>query len=351
MIALDSILDSILADPVGPAQAAPRAIGYVGADIPADLLLASNYFVCHLPWDADQDTPFADQWLESSFAPWARSGLEDWKAGRFVFLESVVFSRGDDSAQRLYYYVCELQRRRTISGPEPLIFDIARIRRDTSIHRSIAAVRLLADRLGIGDDQFIEGINAANSRRRLFTSIEVRRGAPASLYERISRASLFADIDDALAEANLPDGDVARRVLLAGSAPPDDRLHLAVEAAGWTVTGEANERSLTRLGPEIEPDGNDAAAAIGVHAHGMLPGERSFADRSKSLIDAPRRARATAVVLWLIEEDEAMAWDVPAQYAALQEEGIPALLMPRRRWDARDGAGEEIASFLGGLDA
>jgi len=351
MNALETLLDSVLADPIGPARAAGNAIAYVGADIPAELLLASGRFACHLPWNADQATPVADRWLESSFAPWARSMLEDWAAGKFDFLERVIFSRGDDSAQRLYYYVCELQRRREIGGPEPLIFDISRIRRETSIQRTIAAVRRLAERLDISDDQLREGIDAANRRRRLFAAIEARRGAPASLYERIARASLFADIDEALATASLPDGEVENRVVLAGSVPPDERLHLAVEAAGWTVTGEASDRSLTRFGPEINGDYADAADAIGAHAHEFLPGARSFADRAASLIDAAHRTRAGAVILWLIEEDEGIAWNVPAQRAALKAEGIPSLIMSRRRWDASDGAGEEIAIFLEELDA
>jgi hypothetical protein len=42
------------------------------------------------------------------------------------------------------------------------------------------------------------------------------------------------------------------------------------------------------------------------------------------------------VVLWQIEEDEAQAWHLPAQRAALASEGLPALVMTRRDWLARD---------------
>ena len=40
-----------------------------------------------------------------------RSIAEQWLTGELDFLDAVVFPRSDDSAQRLYYYLCELQRR------------------------------------------------------------------------------------------------------------------------------------------------------------------------------------------------------------------------------------------------
>ena len=53
--------------------------------------------------------------------------------------------------------------------------------------------------------------------------------------------------------------------------------------------------------------------------------------------------------LFELEEDEAQAWHLPAQRAALASEGLPALVMTRRDWLARDGAGDEIAAFLQGI--
>jgi hypothetical protein len=346
MIELQSVLDAILDDPLAQARASGRALAYVGFDLPTELLMASQRHVCHLPWDADRKTPAADRWLERSFAPWTRSMLELWLEGRFDFFEHVVFSRGDDSAHRLYYYVCELQRRGLLDGPTPLIFDVAKVPRASSARHTIAAVRRLAERLEIGDQQLRNAIDAANRRRKLYADLEAARGAPGSLYERIARATLFADLDDVLRTAALEDRVPRRRVLLAGSAPPDDRLHMAIEATGWVVSGEWHERTLQRCGPENRSHSDDPAAAIGSHAHRLAVGARSFADRASSLVDAARGARADAVILWLIEEDEALPWGIPAQRAALSAAGIPALIATRRRWDARDGIAEEIAEFL-----
>jgi hypothetical protein len=272
--------------------------------------------------------------------------IEDWAAGQFNCFEQVVFSRGEDSIQRLYYYICELQRRGKLRGPKPMIFDIAKIPRQSSLRHTVAAVNKLARQLGIDEAGMLAGMARANGRRKLFDRIDAGRETNGSLYERVARASLFADLDPLLETAVWPTGTVTGRVLLAGSAPPDDRLHLAVERAGWSVTGEMIERSLTRLGPQTQSTFPSAAEAI---AHQLLAsalGPRGFGDAAAALVAAARRARADVVLIWLTREEEALSWHVPAQRDRLAAAGIAAHFMTSRSWDATDGAMDEIQRFL-----
>jgi hypothetical protein len=349
---LEQTLQTVLAEP----QAAARgAIGYVGPGIPIDLLLATGHPSLHLPWRLGRATPVADRYLESSFPGWARSLLQDWADGCFDPLDCVVFSRGDDGAQRLYYYLRELRRRGQIHGPEPLIFDLALIPRASSERHTASAVRALAARFGVDDAGLRRGIAHANSRRALFAALEADRGAGGALYERIARASLFADCDAALRTAlagdALPRGAPAGRVLLAGSVPPDDRLHLAVDATGWSITGEAHEQGLTRLGAELAvTDATDPAGAIACHLRAFARGARAFFDRSAALLADAARVRADAVILWLAREDEGLAWHLPAQRAALAQAGTPVLCLAERDWDDRD-AGTPIIQFIRSLES
>jgi hypothetical protein len=181
-------------------------------------------------------------------------------------------------------------------------------------------------------------------------TLDASRQAPGSHYERVARASLFAPLPEAAVAPPTQATPARGRVLLAGSMPPDDRLHRAVEAAGWSVMGEAGDLSLLRLGPEIADAVDDPAAAIGRHAWSSTVGSRAFVDRATALTAEARRIRADAVILWLIEEDEAPAWHVPAQRAALGAAGLSCLVMTRRRWDAADGAADEIGAWLGSLE-
>ena len=128
-----------------------KKIASVGPDIPQELLTATGRFAGPLGWNINRAFQQAAQWLESKFPLWAFSIVEDWAAGRFDQIETVVFSRSDDSAQRLYYYICELKARGLIAGPQAILFDVARVGRASSEARCLASVRKLAEQLGVGD--------------------------------------------------------------------------------------------------------------------------------------------------------------------------------------------------------
>ncbi|MCP5143635.1 MAG: hypothetical protein H6978_02310 [Gammaproteobacteria bacterium] len=345
---LDALITATLADPLASAGNTQGAVGYVGFDLPLDIMLASERRFCHLPWQMGRATPRADGWLESAFPGWARSMLEDWADGVFDCLEFVVFSRGDDAAQRLYYYICELQRRGLIGGPQALIFDIGLIPRETSIAQTAQAIGKLLAILGLSATDLASGIARANFSRDLYAQLESSRGSAGHWYENLARACLFADLTDELAAATLPAiATTSAKILLAGSAPPDDRLHRAVEAAGGNVCGELHARALLRHGAAIANDGvADAVDAVARQVNANAYGPRAFGDRTSLLLSEVRRTHAEAVVMWLIEEDEAMAWHVARQRTALSEAGVAALILTRQRWDGSDGADAGVSTFV-----
>jgi hypothetical protein len=349
MSALETQVDAILGDPLRAARGG-GALGYVGLDVPPDLLFAFGGPSCHLPWRLDVETRVAAQWLENSFPAWAFSMVEDWAAGRFDCFERVIFSRGDDASHRLYYYICELQRRGRISGPRPLVFDVARIPRESSRRHTELALRKLLDELAIDNERLAEGVQRTNELRNLFGLLQMTRRGSGHLYEKIVRASLFADVAPLLEGWSAPRGDDAfGTVLLLGSSPPDDRLHRAVEGCGWTVVDELYDRSLRRLGPQVEIDGTDLNAAVVRQWLSHSFGKRDFTDPVLSEAGAIGGRKADAAILWLTREDEGLAWRAPAQRAALEAAGLPTLALTARSWSRDDGAVEAIQTFLRGL--
>lgn len=283
----------------------------IGADIPQDLLLACEGYQGPVGWTVDRATPRADQWLESRFAPWTRSVLEDWAAGAFDGLDAILFSRGDDNSQRLYYYACELRERGLLKGPEPLIFDVARINRPTSTARTINAVRTTAARLGLDDAALEAGIAKANAQRGT---------APTAL-----------------------PGPVC---FLTGTAPPDRRIHAMIEAAGWSAAGETLADQWQRAGATVEAGTGDPAAAIGRAVHADSFGPRGFHDRASATLAEAQKAGAKAAILWFTEEEEGLVWHAPAQQKALEAAGIAVLPLTRCSWLAQDGIDTKIAAFL-----
>src|SRR5690606_8688626 len=186
--------------------------------------------------------PWADRWLESGFPCWARSLLEQWHDGVFDSLDTVIFSRSDDASQRLYYYVAELKRRGKLGGPAVHVFDIALVPRETSIGHTERAVAELMRVLDVDVRALEAGIERANDLRSRLRALDGFRMTDGPFYERVFRAALWSDAMQWIVGMVIPaprDQD-RPRVLLAGSMPPDERLHLAAEHAGATVVAEAH---------------------------------------------------------------------------------------------------------------
>jgi hypothetical protein len=346
-------MNAAMNDPVAAIVAAPLkglrggGLGFVGPDVSIDLLLASGRPFGHLPWSADDATPFADQWLESGFPGWSRSILQQWHAGAFDGLEAVVFSRSDDASQRLYYYVRELQQRGLLKGPRPLVLDLALVPRESSLRHSAAAVASLARELGIDDAALRAGIARADALRLKLKDLQARRGADGIFFERLSRALLWSDPTRWIDALTLPVPGEAPRLLLAGSVPPDERLHRAVELAGSCIVAETHVHAVDRLGMPLAAADADADAAHHVARQliATATGPRAFLDRAAWIVRQAREARAAAVILWLTREDEALAWHVPAMRQALVAANLPALVLPAASWRADAGALDRIGEF------
>jgi hypothetical protein len=335
--------DTVLSSPLDSLRR--DGVGFVGADIPPEVLLASGRPFGHLPWQASMPTPTADRWLESSFPGWARSILEQWFAGAFDGIADVVFSRADDAAQRLCYYVRELQRRGLLRGPATHLLDLALIPRETSLKHSAAAIETLAKRLGADDSTWPSAIARADCLRLTLAGINARRRSHGTLHERLFRAALWSDATRWIEWVALPMHDTSRRVLLAGSMPPDDRLHHAVEAAGACIVEEIHPGGPLRLGPPVGESNEPPALRIARHLQCHGAGPRIFADRAGQLLARVRQRGVHGVIVWLTRQDEALAWQAPAQLRSLREAGVPVLVLTDQRWTADDGALESITRF------
>ena len=360
---LSALVDQLLGDPMGSARerarAGERVVGYVGADVPVELVWAAGARAVRLTARVDAETPNAERYLESSFAPALRSITEQWLSRAYDFLDAVVLSRSEDGTQRLYYYLCELQRRALAGGPRVLLYDVAKIPRTASERHTLAATVRLARELGTRIEALPGAMAERNRRRELLEDLSRWReeGAPppGTAVERVLRASDLDDPDcfdqalsrwmrSPLAPHSGP------RLLLAGSAPPDERLQAAIERAGGCVVDEFGDHSAHRLGQPVVLDGTvDALERLALHYHALPHGPRAFFDRAAQIAEQAQRVRADGVVLWLIEEDESLAWDVPAIRRKLASEGVPLLLLTRRRWDAGDGALDVVREFVSGL--
>jgi hypothetical protein len=347
-------LENLRRDPLAVARAAAargeRVIGYVGNDVPVALILAANALPVRLRGLMNTATTNADRYVESSFAPPVRSIAEQWLEHSFDFLDAVIFARGDDSGQRLYYYLCELQRRGLCAGPRPLLYDAASLARAASYEHTRDSTRLLAGHIGSVASSLETALQRVARRDAVAHAVRAHRLLPAPL--RGSAAWLFdfaagcdwSESFDQGARAWLDQAallPMPRRVLLAGDPPPDDQLHVAVEASGASVVLELTESASAGERSQREP-----LAAIADEFQRRESPVLAMRRNAHWLTDHAREHRADAVLVWLSEEDEALPWEIARQMRSLRDAGIPALLLARQPAQISAATLTQVLHFL-----
>jgi hypothetical protein len=348
------LLERLRRDPQAAARAAAargeRVIGYVGNDIPVALLLAANALPVRLRASTDLTPTSADNFVESSFAWPQRVIADQWLKGALDHLDAVVFSRGDDSGQRLYYYVCELQRRGLCKGPRPLLYDVAGLARPTSFEHTLDSTRLLAGQLGSAAHRLEAALQRVRRREQLAQAVRARRLLPAPVRGSAAWAYEFAapcDWRDAFDEAVGPWLErtdllpMPLRVLLAGDPPPDDQLHLAIEAGGASIVQELTESTAA-----AERTQRDPFAAIAEEFQRRESPALAMRANGRWLVDHARERRVDAVLLWLSEEDEALPWEIARQLRSLRDANIPTLLLARQPAHVSAASLTQVMNFL-----
>jgi benzoyl-CoA reductase/2-hydroxyglutaryl-CoA dehydratase subunit BcrC/BadD/HgdB len=363
MIMLETLVTNMLLDPLATARAYQKAggrvVGYVGTEIPVELIIAANAMPLQLSGLMVTDFKHADRYFEDRFEPSIRAIAEQYLQGRLDFLEFVILPRSNDSAQRLYYYLCELRRSNMADGPTPLIYDLAKIPRDSSLTHSEKSTQKLAQTIGTEELALPKAIALRNRRRELFAAANAARtrqnNVQGSFIDRVFRAADLCEatrfdtaFSDWLEQNQDKDSIPGPRLLLTGSAPPDERLHQAVETAGGNVVAEFGDFPFYRAQSPVIPE-EGSFRALALHYHSLTHGPRAFINRAEMTVARAQSDQVDGVIQWLIEQEEALVWDVPAQKTALAAAGIPILSMVRRCWDASDGTIDEIISFTNSL--
>ncbi|HVF17281.1 MAG TPA: 2-hydroxyacyl-CoA dehydratase family protein, partial [Steroidobacteraceae bacterium] len=135
-----------------------------------------------------------------------------------------------------------------------------------------------------------------------------------------------------------------KRFVTAGSTPPDERLHRAIELGGGNVVDEFFDGSIAQCASRWSASGPSIEAIADAYRSARATAA-AWLDSPAVLADRVRAAQAQGVVLWLIEEDEGIVWEVPRQIERLRAAGIDALALTRQSWDADASVLTRISEF------
>lgn len=352
---------------------APDVVGVIGGDVPDELLHAAGLRPLRLRGAPAMPTPIADSFVEQAIDPAARSVFERVLDGTYGGLRRLVLCHDSEASVRLFYYLRELRRIEPDRGvPELYFVDVLHQPVRTSTAYTIGRMAAFRDVLSrwsgreVGDDVVREAIGRGNERRRwLHRLAGLRRANPAALSGTealtVIGAGMSMDVDDylPLVQAMIEERsavDVAGgpvRLYVTGTAHERTGLYREIEATGAVVVGENHDRGEVWAEGLVDDDA-DPMRALAVHYQyrGAATGRSSITARARHTADAARAAGAAGVVCVLRRGDNGPYWDVPEQRRALDDAGLPMLVLDVDAYrdeltgDQRDA----VASFVSGLD-
>ncbi|GAA2830789.1 2-hydroxyacyl-CoA dehydratase family protein [Nonomuraea rubra] len=321
-------------------------VGYVGADVPVELLTAAGLHAVRLTGDPRGDSALGDRYLGRGVDPMARSILTRLLTGAFGELERVVVSHDCEASLRLFYALRELRRVEPGAGvPEAYLVDILHLPHRTTARYNRRRIAEFAARLRAWTGRplgLAAAIEAHDERRRLLAAVAgLRRAVPARLTGRqflaVANAALALDehiarLRELLAQAGRLPELHGRRVFLSGSDHDTPHVYEAIEADGHVIVGEDHSFGDPQAERHVGTGDLDALAEH-YHEFGPTAHRATAAERAAHAAMGVRRCGADLFVAYARTGDDAPAWDFAAQRAALD---IPAVLLDRQPYGHAD---------------
>jgi hypothetical protein len=296
----------------------------------------------------ESSTALGDRVMEDLFDNSIRGIFERLLKGEFDFLSAIVLPRANDSAHRLYYYLCELQRTGEANLPPVLLCDIAMTPDEATRKYTVDALGRLWEELKAisgsraGDEELVSGLLNASTHWSSAVSLirDFRRqggaeSAPALAAFAAARMLPGNVSQEVIRGAIAPKelGQRKPRVIICGSTQYDAGLHSLVEDAGGLVVGDYHAGGEPAIGPIIEifePTAplkrkSQPPLELIADAYRTLPAAtRNFGDAGHVRRFATD-AEANLAIFSYFPEEEALTWDYPEQKAALEKRGLKVL--------------------------
>ena len=354
--ALERLIEAYRSD--GPLDRPEEpVIGYVGQDVPEELITATGARALRLRGSPDWDTRQADSYLGTGLDPAARALLAGLLDERFGPLRGVVVSSDCDASQRLFYVMREIHRVEQATTLPPVhLVDILHLPRESTLRYNTVRIRQLQEVLEgwTGTPITPEGLQDAvaehNTERRRYRQIaQLRRSDPPRLSGeealsvlgvrgRLPLAEVIALLGAVGEGPDLP-AKPGRRIFLTGSSHDSTDVYRAIESRGAVIVGEDHDWGELMVGDDVaEP--TVEALALRYRDNGPTAHRASIQDRGAHTAAAVRRAKAELLLSYARERDDAPAWDLPHQVGAVD---IPTVVLAQQDHGAVDADALEHA--------
>ena len=345
-----SALDTLIAHYEAPVSG---GVGYVGADIPRELVEAAGLAPARL-----RGTARADPLAESILGPRVDAPIRRILAALLreeLPIDFLLLGHDSDSSVRLHDALRRLSR---ADLPELWFVDLLHLPTETTADYDLGRLRELVAVLErwsgqpVTDESLRTAIREANRTRTLLAQLAgLRRDSPPRLTGTAALAVIGATTMLPAAESNAlleqllaedhPAVPALRRVYVTGSSHDTPDLYRAIESDGSVIVGEDHDWGEALADGLVDEDGDPLFAVAARYRSGSATAIRHETNaRAEGVARDAEAARADVVVAWIRSGDDALGWGLPALRTALGARGIRLVAAEQR------GPGAESAAEL-----
>ncbi|MGK3204351.1 2-hydroxyacyl-CoA dehydratase [Amycolatopsis sp. MEPSY49] len=314
-------------------------VGYVGADVPVELITAAGLSPLRLTGKPGEDSALGERYLGRGVDPVARSVLTRILTGDYGPLEAIVVSRDCEASLRLFYALRELHRVEPAPGLPPVrLVDVLHLPHHTTTRYVHAKIAQLREWLGqwrpIGDDDLASAIIAHDTLRRSLGRVAALRRAnrlSGTRFLEVVAATTALPVTDAIALVDrllvedLPEVEGVR-LFLTGSSHDSPGVYETLERNGFLVVGEDHDWGELLFARTCAAP-TELALAERYQHNGPTAPRASIRQRAAHTAAAARACGAGILFSYARLHDDAPPWDFPEQRA---ETGLPAVLAERQ---------------------
>ncbi|MBE1495788.1 benzoyl-CoA reductase/2-hydroxyglutaryl-CoA dehydratase subunit BcrC/BadD/HgdB [Amycolatopsis lexingtonensis] len=313
-------------------------VGYVGADVPVELITAAGLRPRRLTGNPGEDSALGDRYLGRGVDPVARSVLTRILTGAYGPLEAIVVSRDCEASLRLFYALRELHRVEPELGLPPVrLVDVLHLPHHTTTRYVHAKIAQLREWLGqwrpITDDDLAAAITAHDTlRRSLGRLADLRRANRLSgtrFLEVVARTTALP-VTEAIALVDGVSADPRETegvgLFLTGSSHDGPAVYETLERNGFLVVGEDHDWGELLFARTCAAP-TELALAERYQYNGPAAARASIRQRAAHTASAARACGAEILFSYARIHDDAPPWDFPEQRAAT---GLPVVLAERQ---------------------
>ncbi len=334
-----------------------QVVGCLGSDVPEELLIAAGFLPVRICGNPGADPSAADQYIERAFDPLIRSQFAQIVVhGTYPYLDHLVVSKTSDQHVRVFYYLRALRQ----MEPKALVPDIYFVELLHSRHRTSALYNRKRVREfkaavenwcggPISPEALTAAIATGNENRQFLRELAALRGPEAPRVSgaealKIIGASMFLPrqehsrlLRSFLDEAKERQPLAGVRLFMTGSTQDHTRFYELVEACGAVIVAEDHDWGNRHVEGDIDPQAEPIDAIVDrYHLRTPSASRASITARVNALVDQVQACGAQGVISFILQKDDAPAWDYPEQRRALDKLGIPMLVVDGQPYPCAD---------------